>query len=212
MKFVPASLSQFVGSGAKWIGDDPAYMYSLAWGRVPRRSSQITREDTHTHTHSHTTHTPLRAHTYIYRSIEWIEQSINTHQHTRTHAHTTHTTHTIYLHRSNNNCTYDSHSFFINLKFRMISQFGNINRDSFAKETYKTDDILQKRPIILRSPLIVATPYQFAISNNMSQFFVKIHRDFYASPYLKVGSTPAAMAAFCKQERGKKDGMRELTR
>jgi len=30
---------------------------------------------------------------------------------------------------------------------------------SFVKETYKRDDILQKRPIILRSLLIVATPY-----------------------------------------------------
>jgi len=30
-----------------------------------------------------------------------------------------------------------------------------------AKEPYKRDDILQKRPIILRSLLIVATPYQF---------------------------------------------------
>jgi len=29
---------------------------------------------------------------------------------------------------------------------------------SFAKETYKKNDILQKRPIILRSLLIVATP------------------------------------------------------
>ena len=29
---------------------------------------------------------------------------------------------------------------------------------SFAKEPYKTDDILQKRPIILRSLLIEATP------------------------------------------------------
>jgi len=29
----------------------------------------------------------------------------------------------------------------------------------FAKESYKKDDILQKRPIILRSLLIVATPY-----------------------------------------------------
>ena len=32
---------------------------------------------------------------------------------------------------------------------------------SFAKETYKRDDILQKRPIILRSLLIVATPYLY---------------------------------------------------
>ena len=30
---------------------------------------------------------------------------------------------------------------------------------SFAKEPYKRDDILQKRPIILRRLLIVATPY-----------------------------------------------------
>jgi len=30
---------------------------------------------------------------------------------------------------------------------------------SFAKEPYKRDDILQKRPIILRNLLIVATPY-----------------------------------------------------
>jgi len=30
---------------------------------------------------------------------------------------------------------------------------------SFAKEPYEKDDILQKRPIILRSLLIVATPY-----------------------------------------------------
>ena len=33
---------------------------------------------------------------------------------------------------------------------------------SFAKETYKRDYILQKRPIILRSLLIVATPYHLS--------------------------------------------------
>jgi len=31
---------------------------------------------------------------------------------------------------------------------------------AFAKEPYKTDDIMQKRPIILKSLLIIATPYQ----------------------------------------------------
>jgi len=31
---------------------------------------------------------------------------------------------------------------------------------SFEKEPYKRDDILQKRPIILRSLLMVATPYE----------------------------------------------------
>jgi len=30
---------------------------------------------------------------------------------------------------------------------------------SFAKEPYKRDYILQKRPVVLRSLLIVATPY-----------------------------------------------------
>jgi len=34
---------------------------------------------------------------------------------------------------------------------------------SFAKEPYKRDDILQKRPVILRSLLIVATPQYEAI-------------------------------------------------
>ena len=32
---------------------------------------------------------------------------------------------------------------------------------SFAKEPYKKDYILQKRPMILRSLLIVATPYTY---------------------------------------------------
>ena len=30
---------------------------------------------------------------------------------------------------------------------------------SFAKEPYERDDILQRKPIILRSLLIIATPY-----------------------------------------------------
>jgi len=33
---------------------------------------------------------------------------------------------------------------------------------SFAKEPYKRDDILQKRQMILRSLLIVATPYEYS--------------------------------------------------
>jgi len=34
---------------------------------------------------------------------------------------------------------------------------------SFAKEPYTRDDILQKRPMMLRSLLIVATPYVFLL-------------------------------------------------
>ena len=42
---------------------------------------------------------------------------------------------------------------------------------SNAKEPYKRDDILQKRPIILRSLLIKATPYDSVVSvlNKMQQ-------------------------------------------
>ena len=40
--------------------------------------------------------------------------------------------------------------------------------DSFAKEPYKTDYILQKRPIIWRSLLIVATPYHLIHCHNRS--------------------------------------------
>jgi len=42
---------------------------------------------------------------------------------------------------------------------------------SFAKETYKRDDILQKRPMILSILLTVATPYmyRFKFSYSLSQ-------------------------------------------
>jgi len=36
---------------------------------------------------------------------------------------------------------------------------------SFAKEPYKRDDILKKRPMILRSLLLVATPYVYLSAN-----------------------------------------------
>ena len=42
-------------------------------------------------------------------------------------------------------------------------------KDSFAKEPYKRDYILQKRPINLRSLLIVATPYQDMSENNAAK-------------------------------------------
>jgi len=38
---------------------------------------------------------------------------------------------------------------------------------SFAKESYKRDDILQKRPMNLRSLLIVATLYGVATSSRL---------------------------------------------
>jgi len=45
---------------------------------------------------------------------------------------------------------------------------------SFAKEPYKRDDILQKRPVILRSLLIVATPY-FLLRATTTKLTLKMH-------------------------------------
>jgi len=47
---------------------------------------------------------------------------------------------------------------------------------SFAKEPYKRDDILRKRPVILRSLLIVATPY-FLLRATTTKLTLK--RDLY---------------------------------
>jgi len=44
---------------------------------------------------------------------------------------------------------------------------------SFAKEPYKRDDILQKRPMILRSLLIVANPYHHTLSDTLPPHFVR---------------------------------------
>ena len=43
---------------------------------------------------------------------------------------------------------------------------------SFAKEPYKRDYILQKRPIILKSLLVVATPYRYLCSERQSHRFL----------------------------------------
>jgi len=48
--------------------------------------------------------------------------------------------------------------------FRWLRLVGSLKLYfSFAKEPYERDDILQKRPIILRSLLIVATPYIYHV-------------------------------------------------
>ena len=48
---------------------------------------------------------------------------------------------------------------FVNLTMGWLRLVGSFKLHvSFVKEPYKRDDILQKRPIILRSLLIVATP------------------------------------------------------
>jgi len=46
---------------------------------------------------------------------------------------------------------------------------------SFAIEPYKRDYILQKRPMILRSLLIVATPYHLEIPSHIYRYILYIH-------------------------------------
>jgi len=49
----------------------------------------------------------------------------------------------------------------------------------FAKEPYKRDDILQKRPIILRSLLIVATPYRMEQSSQIWRSHVSLNQGLF---------------------------------
>jgi len=103
----------------------------------------------HAHTHKHThTHTHANTHTH-------------THTNTHTHAHT-HTHICIYIYI----CNYGYYKFVapnlhgtLALAMGWLRLVGSLKLQvSFAKEPYKRDYILQKRPIILRSLLIVATP------------------------------------------------------
>jgi len=61
---------------------------------------------------------------------------------------------------------------------------------SFAKEPYKTDDILQKRPIILRSLLTVATPYWRSVCiyvcTYMCIFYAYLYMYIYTSVYIHI--------------------------
>jgi len=43
---------------------------------------------------------------------------------------------------------------------RLLQMIGLFAKEPYAKEPYKREDILQKRPVILRSLLIEATPYE----------------------------------------------------
>jgi len=127
----------------------------------------------------HVTHMNESCHTY-----EWVTSHIwvsrlsclhiytYAHTHTRTHTHTlslslslshTHThTHTHVRGRTEGG---DEKCIYHNLTTCLpgmgwLRLVGSLKLQvSFAKEPYKTDDIVQKRPLILRSLLIVATPY-----------------------------------------------------
>jgi len=63
---------------------------------------------------------------------------------------------------------------------------------SFAKQSYKREDILQKKPIIRRSLLIVATPYPRPMSTNLLEFetiFRGVHRDVFSKKIKKIQKT-----------------------
>ena len=107
----------------------------------------------HTHTFTHT-------HTHTY-----------THTHTHTHIHTH-----VYTHA--NISMWPALAIWWR---RLVGSFKWYV--SFAKEPYKRDYILQKRPIILRSLLIVATPYLcFRFFVTVKESFVKIPIIFLTFP------------------------------
>ena len=61
---------------------------------------------------------------------------------------------------------------------RWLRLVGSLKSDvSFAKEPYKRDDILQQRPIFLRSPLIEATPYHAYWPSVVRQWVYTAHAD-----------------------------------
>jgi len=108
---------------------------------------------THTH-HTHTTHAYTHAHTHTHTHTN-THTCARTHTctHVRTHAHTNARTHAVV-------CT--GHSGLFGEHVALMGWLRSVGalklQVSFAKEPYKRDYILQKRPMILRSLLIEATP------------------------------------------------------
>ena len=128
------------------------------------RESHFTRTHTRTHTH---THTHTHAYMYIYTHTHCLSLSLplfvgrsltSTHTHAPAHTRAHAYTHSLFLRLW---CIY-IHGIYMGW-LRLV---GSLKLwVSFAKETYKRDDILQKRPVILRSLLIVATPYLHTHAN-----------------------------------------------
>jgi len=78
-----------------------------------------------------------------------IDSGICAHTHTRSHAHTYIQTYPLIM--------FAGHSYWLSMGWLRL--VGSLKLQvSFAKEPYERDDTLQKRPIILRSLLLVATP------------------------------------------------------
>ena len=95
----------------------------------------------HVHIFTYLSHLSLCVH--MYHSCIYVY--INTHLHI--HVHT-------YIHSF-------THVYLLGTLMRWLRLVGSLKLYvSFAKEPYKIEDILQKKPIILRSLLIVASPYR----------------------------------------------------
>ena len=120
---------------------------------------------THTHTHTHT-HIHTHAHTHTY-----LQTNTHTHSHTHTHTHT----HTHIRADARNSIEGEVKSAFAAMGWLWL--VGSIKLYvSFAKEPYKRNYVLQKRPIILSILLIVATPYsqvetKLDSTRNMTHYF-----------------------------------------
>jgi len=132
---------------------------------------------THTHTHTHT-HAHIHTHTHTVPHLTDVLETtcfrcththththahIHTHTHTHTHAHTHTHTHT--------HCYVWYESYLDDMHhIRWLRSVGSFKLYvSFAKDTYKRDDILQKRRIIIWSLLIVATPYESYLDEALSR-------------------------------------------
>jgi len=70
---------------------------------------------------------------------------------------------------------------------------------SFAKEPYKRDDILQKRPIILRSLLILATSYELGNKRPFIHYLMRV-RLFGGALCLCVYSCVSVNMCLCQRE------------
>jgi len=138
-----------------------------------------THTNAHTHTHTHTS-------THIWWNLP--QSYTHTHKLTHTHAHihifddcisprAFHSIHThtlsLFLSLSHTHTHALTHTYVLTHTYKLVKMrqtpylymgwlplVGSLQLQvSFAKEPYKRDDILQKRPRILRSLLIVATPW-----------------------------------------------------
>jgi len=125
----------------------------------------------------HVTHMTESCHTYEYtwrlvKAYRWwsihMFESCHTYEWVMPHIWTSHVTH---MNESCHTCEWVmSHMWMRHITHGNVSNthmgwlwlVGSLTLlVSFAKVPYKRDDILQKRPIILRSLLILATPYEY---------------------------------------------------